>query len=61
MYLKFMPKILDWISIRTFGGCPPPVDPVVLKKLSSMAGCVLGVVILHKPMSIGIHLLTERN
>ena len=59
-YLEFMPQVLYGISIWTFGGRPPPVDVIVLEELGS-ARCVLGIVILHKSVTTGIDLLTERN
>ena len=48
--LEFMPQVLDRVEVRTFHGCFPPVDAILLKEGPCSLRGMLWVIILHKTM-----------
>ena len=53
---KFVPEVLDRVQVWRLGGCLPPMNVSCGKDFLYVIGCMLGVIVLHQLMSVGVDL-----
>ena len=51
--LQGAPYIFNWVEVRTFWRCFPPVDRVLEEEIFGIVACVLRIIVLLKSVSVG--------
>lgn len=59
MFLRLVPYVFYWITVRALRGSRPPVHTVIQEPLFGCTRGVLRIVILHKSVAIRVGLMNE--